>query len=124
MPNDALTAYQKAAAQQRRLGDRSREAMALDGTGASYQLLGRHEEAADFHRQAVATHRELGNAWQLATALENLSNALDASGLSPEAADLRREILAIPVEHGDQAAAGLHARVRAAVAARQQNDPG
>jgi hypothetical protein len=71
-----LTACQRSAAIQRRLGDRSREAMALDVTGEAYRELGMAEEAAKFHRLAAATHRELGDQWQLAVALVNLCDGV------------------------------------------------
>ena len=79
-PEAALPLYQHATAIQRRLGDRSREAMALDGTGLAYQALGRSEEAVDFHRTAVVVHRQLDDNWQLSLALHNLANALNQTG--------------------------------------------
>ncbi|MFJ2218087.1 ATP-binding protein [Streptomyces sp. NPDC101062] len=73
---DALTAYQRSAMLHGRLGDRSREALAWQGTGETYALLGRPDEAVHFHRAAVAVHRELGDAWHEAIALEGLGAAL------------------------------------------------
>jgi tetratricopeptide (TPR) repeat protein len=52
-PAEALNSYQRAASIQRKLGDQSREAAALDGTGEAYQELGRFAEAANFHRQTA-----------------------------------------------------------------------
>jgi tetratricopeptide (TPR) repeat protein len=46
-PGEALNSYQRAASIQRMLGDRSREASALDGTGEAYQQLGRFADAYD-----------------------------------------------------------------------------
>ncbi|WP_211346478.1 ATP-binding protein [Actinokineospora cianjurensis] len=74
--DDALTAYQRSAALHRRLGDRGREARAWHGTGVIYQLLGRTEEAADFHRTAAKTQHELGHAWYEAIARDSLATAL------------------------------------------------
>ncbi|MFI0821552.1 hypothetical protein ACH4TX_39180 [Streptomyces sp. NPDC021098] len=52
--------------------------------GETYRRLGRHAEAADFHRQAAAAHRTLGDAWHEAIALDGLADAL--LGDDPEAA--------------------------------------
>ncbi|MGY0058474.1 ATP-binding protein [Streptomyces sp. LZ34] len=53
---EALTSYQRSAVLHRRLGDRSREALAWHGAGGAYQRLGRHGEAADFYRRAAMVH--------------------------------------------------------------------
>ena len=47
-PADALISYQRAATIQRRLGDRSREAFAIEGAGQAYEQMGRLDEATDF----------------------------------------------------------------------------
>jgi tetratricopeptide (TPR) repeat protein len=72
----ALTAFQRAAVLHRRLGDRSREARAHDGTGTVYRLMGRPDDAADFHRLAVAVFRDTGEPWPLALALDHLAQAV------------------------------------------------
>lgn len=76
--SEALAFYQRAAAVQRRLGDRSREARAWMGAGETYGRIERFDEAAAFHRRAVAVHRELGDRWQLALALDGLAGACEA----------------------------------------------
>jgi hypothetical protein len=86
---EALTACQRAAVLHRRLGDRSREATALDGAGIVCRLMSRPEEAVDFHRLAAATFRETGEQWRLALALTNLGAAL--RGPEAEALDLLAE---------------------------------
>jgi tetratricopeptide (TPR) repeat protein len=73
---DALASYNRSATLHRRLGDRSREALAWHGTGETYRGLGRAEEAAGFHRRAAAVHRELGDAWGEAVALDGLARAV------------------------------------------------
>lgn len=73
---DALESYQRSAMLHRRLGDRSREALAWRGAGETYRWLGRHDEAADFHRRAAAVHRELGDPWNQAVELDRLAVAL------------------------------------------------
>ncbi|MCB5911427.1 tetratricopeptide repeat protein [Streptomyces pinistramenti] len=73
---DALVSFQRSASLHRRLGDRSREAMAWHGAGETYRAMGRPAEAADFHRRAVAAHHELGDHWQEALALDALAGAL------------------------------------------------
>ena len=70
---EALTALQRASTQHRRLGDRSREAIAMDSTGTVYRLMDRRVEAADFHRLAVSAFRGTGERWCLATALDHLA---------------------------------------------------
>lgn len=81
---DALASYQRSAMLHRRLGDRSREALAWRGTGQTYAAMDRHGEAAAFHRQAVAVHRDLGDEWELAVELAHLAAAVQPE--DPEAA--------------------------------------
>ncbi|MFF3753383.1 tetratricopeptide repeat protein [Streptomyces sp. NPDC002018] len=83
-PAEALASYQRSAALHRRLGNRSREAMAWNSTADAYRRLGRHEEAAQFHRRAAAVHHELGDTWDEAMALDGLAEALAAE--EPQAA--------------------------------------
>jgi hypothetical protein len=57
----------RAATIQRRLSDRSREAMALDGTSEAYREMGQPDEAVSFHLRAAALRhsiaaRRLGDA--------------------------------------------------------------
>jgi tetratricopeptide (TPR) repeat protein len=73
---EALISYQRSAMLHRRLGDRSREALAWGGTGQTYAALGRPGEAAAFHRQAAAVHGDLGDAWQRAVELDHLAAAV------------------------------------------------
>ncbi|WP_329174770.1 tetratricopeptide repeat protein [Streptomyces sp. NBC_01477] len=81
---DALISYQRSAALHRRLGDRSREALAWRGAGLTYEALDRPAEAAAFHRRAAAVHAELGDAWEQAVELDHLGAALHSR--DPEAA--------------------------------------
>jgi tetratricopeptide (TPR) repeat protein len=76
---DALTAFQRASMLHRRLGDRSREATAMDGAGTVYRLMDRADEAADFHRLAVSVFRDTGEQWRLATALDHLALSVAAA---------------------------------------------
>lgn len=85
---EALTAYHRSATLHRRLGDRSREALAWQATGETYRLLQRPTEAADFHRRAAATHAALGDPWNQALALEAWATALAPQ--DPEAARTHR----------------------------------
>lgn len=102
----ALTSFQHAAVLHRRLGDRSREAWAHDGTGTTYRLMGRPDDAADFHRLAVAVFRDTREGWPLALTLDHLAQAVPAEAeghwreserllmafSDPHASRLRREI--------------------------------
>lgn len=60
----------------RRLGDRSREALAWRGTGQTSTAMGREGETAAFHQQAAAVHRDLGDDWQQAVELNLLAAAV------------------------------------------------
>ena len=112
----ALPLYQHAAAIQRRLGDRSREAQALDGTGLAYQALGRDEEAVDFHRTAVAFHRQLDDNWQLALAQHHLGTALRGTGETDAARTQWIQALGLLGEFGDPRAVRIRAEVEQALA--------
>jgi tetratricopeptide (TPR) repeat protein len=74
----ALVAFQRAAMLHRCHGDRSREASAHDGTGIVYRLMGRRNDAGDFHRLAVAAFQDTGERWPLALALDHLAQAVPA----------------------------------------------
>ncbi|WSR66606.1 tetratricopeptide repeat protein [Streptomyces sp. NBC_01198] len=73
---DALAAYQRSAMLHRRLGDRSREALAWRGAGLTYAAFDRPAEAVDFHRRAAAVHAELGDGWEHAVELDHLATAV------------------------------------------------
>ncbi|MFB7636220.1 tetratricopeptide repeat protein [Streptomyces sp. NPDC056149] len=75
---DALTSYHRAAMLHRRLGDRSREALAWQGTGETYHRLDRGAEAADFLRRAAAAHHDLDDPWYEALARTALGTVLAA----------------------------------------------
>jgi tetratricopeptide (TPR) repeat protein len=105
---EALTACQRAAVLHRRLGDRSREATALDGAGIVYRLMSRPEEAVDFHRLAAATFRETGEQWRLALALTNLGAALRG----PEAEASFREALDLLAAFTDPRSTRLQQEIR------------
>jgi tetratricopeptide (TPR) repeat protein len=110
--SEALVAYQRAAALHRRLGDRGREAGALDGTGTVYRRLDRHDEAADFHRMAVSVFRDTGERWHLAIALDNLANALRASASEAEADQCWNEALELLADFTDSRSDRLQHTIR------------
>jgi tetratricopeptide (TPR) repeat protein len=110
-PADALTSCQRAAVIQRRLGDRSREAMAWDRAGEAYQSLERWTEAADFHRRAAAVQSDLNDEWQTAVSLVNLAMALSMLGAVEESAAHLREALARLAGFRDPKADRLRDRV-------------
>jgi tetratricopeptide (TPR) repeat protein len=94
-PDDALVSFQRAATIQRRLGDRNREARALNCTGKAYQQLGHLDQAIDFHRSAVNALRDLADPWHLAIALDDLTTTLDATGRADQARAHRQEALSL-----------------------------
>ncbi|GGM24589.1 tetratricopeptide repeat protein [Micromonospora yangpuensis] len=109
---------------QRRLGDRSREAMALDGTGEAYRDLGRPDEAASFHLRATATHRQLGDNWQLALSLDRLATALKLTGRTRDAQQHWREALSLSAAYDDARAAALRDRITEALTRDAESPPG
>ena len=108
---EALATSHRAAVLQRRLGDRSREAIALDTSGKALQALGNYEEATKFHRRAIQVHREFGDKWQWATALDHLAIALDHDGDTDQAHQHWRQALTLMAEFNDDTARAAHHRV-------------
>ncbi|MFC4019156.1 tetratricopeptide repeat protein [Micromonospora sp. GCM10011542] len=114
-PAEALEAVHWAATIQRRLGDRSRGVMALDGAGEAYRELGQANEAIAFHLRAAAAHRQLGDDWQLALTLDHLATALAAAGRAEEAGQHRREAHSLLDGFGDARAAAIRERIAASL---------
>ncbi|MEU8209395.1 tetratricopeptide repeat protein [Micromonospora sp. NPDC049044] len=110
---EALEAVHRAATIQRQLGDRSREAMALDGAGEAYRELGQADEAIAFHLRAAAVHRQLGDDWQLALTLDHLAAALTAAGRPEEAGQQWREAHSLLAGFDDARAAAIRERIAA-----------
>ncbi|RAO30094.1 Regulatory protein AfsR [Micromonospora noduli] len=94
-PAEALEATHRAATIQRQLGDRSREAMALDGAGEAYRELGQPDQAIAFHLRVAAVHRQLRDDWQLVLTLDHLATALIDVGRVEEAHRWWREAVAL-----------------------------
>lgn len=110
----ALVSYQRSAALHRRLGNRSREALAWCGAGEAYLGGGRCGEAAQFYRRAGAAQRELGDGWHEGIALEGLGRAVvgdDPAG----AAGHWRDALELVRGYRDPRAVGLRERIEAAL---------
>nr|WP_232246790.1 hypothetical protein [Kitasatospora mediocidica] len=101
----------RAASVQRRLGDRSRTATALDRAGEACRDLGRFGEAADLHREAAGIHRELDDRWQLAGALGNLALCLDADGAAERAGKHWADALGLLAGFDDPQALALRRRI-------------
>lgn len=88
---EALSHLQQAAALFQRVGRPDLQATTWDATGQAYLLLGRTEDAADFHRQAATAHRSRGDQWSLAAALAHLADTLIQEENLLEAQRHRRE---------------------------------
>ena len=73
---EAITAYQDAAAIFRETGDRHGEGMALNNLGIALREAGRFEEAITAHQDAAAIFRETGDRHGEGMALNNLGLAL------------------------------------------------
>ncbi|MEU7573369.1 tetratricopeptide repeat protein [Micromonospora sp. NPDC049240] len=114
-PDEALVATHRAATIQRRLGDRSREAMALDGAGEAYRELEQPEQAVAFHVRAAAVHRQLGDDWQLALTLDHLATALVDLERGDEGDRWRREAVALLSRFPDGRAVTLRRHLTAAL---------
>lgn len=110
-PHKALSVLQRAALMQRRLGDRSREADALDAAGEACQALMRFDEAAELHRSAIALHRDLADRWHLALAQANLARALIHVDATDEAVQYLEEALACIIEYDDPRARALRSHL-------------
>ncbi|MBT8227010.1 MAG: tetratricopeptide repeat protein [Dactylosporangium sp.] len=116
-PAEALISYQRAASMQRRLGDRSREAFAIEGAGQTYERLGRLDEAVDFYRAAVSTHRDLDDRWNLARSLAHLAGALAQQGSPEQARPSWEQALPLLADFDDPAAESLRQRIARALTA-------
>lgn len=114
-PADALISYQRAASIQRQLGDRSREAFAIEGTGQAYEQLGRIAEATDFCRVAADTHRELGDRWSQARNLHHLAYVLAQQDRPAEARTSREQALPLLADFDDPEAQALSRRIAQAL---------
>ncbi|MEU9962674.1 ATP-binding protein [Streptomyces malaysiensis] len=108
--SDSLISFQRSASLHRRLGDRSREAMAWHGTGETYRAMSRLDEAAKFHRRAAAAHHALGDHWHEALALGGLAFAL-AEGDGDQSRQHRAEALRLLTRYYDPRAEGLRAQI-------------
>jgi tetratricopeptide (TPR) repeat protein len=90
---EAMRCCRIAASLERQIGDRSREASALDCTGEVFQAIGNAEEATAFYLQAARMHQELGDAWHEALALAHLASCELALGRN----DLGHEHMSLAV---------------------------
>ena len=108
--SDSLVSFQRSASLHRRLGDRSREAMAWHGAGETYRAMKRLDEAADFYRRAAAAHHELGDRWYEALALDGLAIAL-AENDCDRSHRHRTEALRLLRGYDDPRAAELRAHI-------------
>lgn len=113
----ALISYQRCEVLSRQESDISRGAWALDGVGAAYGLLGRPEDAAQFHRLAIAVFRQVGDRWKLAKSLARLADALPDD--RAEALACRREAIQILADFPDAQSQGIRSRLLAAVDAEE-----
>ena len=91
----------------RTLGDRRREAFALDGIGQALRVLNRPEEAIGFHRSACALLRERANPCDTAAALTHLAAALLRSGHAESATAVVTEAHTLLSGFTDSRAAAL-----------------
>ena len=113
---EALVSYQRSASIHRQLGNRNREARAIDGTGEAYRELGHLEAAARFHRQAVAIFRDLGDSWRAAVALDHLAGVVRELGDLNVAAAVWRDAAPLLEGFDDPAALSLRSSIGAVLA--------
>jgi tetratricopeptide (TPR) repeat protein len=100
--DEALAAYQDAAAIFRQTRNRAAEGTALNNRGIVLRALRRYDEALAAYQDAVAIFREAGDRHGLAMALGNLGNVFQSLGRSAEAIDAYREAIGIFRRTGDQ----------------------
>jgi tetratricopeptide (TPR) repeat protein len=110
-PGEALECYLASARRSRQEGDLSREGWAIDGAGLAYQMLGRPDDAAGFHRRAIAICRQLGDQWKLARSLERLADALPDD--PDEAGRARLEAIEILADFPDPKSRAIRERLLA-----------
>ncbi|QBI53082.1 ATP-binding protein [Streptomonospora litoralis] len=107
---EAQPSYHRSAVLHRRLGDRSREARAWQGTAQVYLASDRTADAVGFLRRAAEAHRTLNDPWHEAAALEALAQAVEPE--APEEADRHRgEALRLLGPFEDPRAAGIRERI-------------
>ncbi|WP_431955802.1 ATP-binding protein [Nocardia lijiangensis] len=108
----ALITYHRAAVINRQLGDRDREAEALDSTGTTYRLLDRWDEAASFHLEAIALYRSIDSRWGTAVALDHLAHVSVDQEKSNDATRYWNEALSLLDEFEHSAATTLRDSIR------------
>ncbi|WP_216915948.1 ATP-binding protein [Nocardia noduli] len=92
-PGQALESLAHALAIHRRVGSRSREALAFVIIGQAYQALARASEAEKFYRQAAAIHQDLHDDWNRAVSLAHLADVLARRGADGDSHDACAEAL-------------------------------
>jgi tetratricopeptide (TPR) repeat protein len=104
---EAISAYQDAAAIYRETGDRRGDSITLNSLGIMRRNLRRFEEAISDHQGAAAISREIGDLQGEGIALSNLGGALLESRQVEEAAQAYEAATAIFREVGDRHGEGL-----------------
>jgi DNA-binding SARP family transcriptional activator len=98
--DDAVGCFEQALAIYRETGDDKGQSKAANNLAYSYQLLGRHEEAAATLVDVVALKRQVGHKYGEAVAMCNLGEAYRELGRLDEAIQSSTEALAIVREIG------------------------
>lgn len=104
---EAVAEHRRALAAFRALGDRRREADALDRLGRVHLLLGDAASAREVYRQAIDRFRELGARQSLVDALNGAGTAARLLGRPGEALAGFREALEIQGSLGDRRSTGI-----------------
>ncbi|MFD0635421.1 ATP-binding protein [Catenulispora yoronensis] len=98
------------------LGNRTIQARVLTAAGRAQHMLGRPEQAADFHRQAVALLRTQADGYKTANALSHLADTLDTTDDGHGAGDAtaaRVEAARLAANYDDPRAIELRAHLQA-----------
>lgn len=103
----AVAEHRRAREAFRALGDRRREADALDRLGRIHLALGDAAAAREAYRQAILLFRELGARQATLAALNGLGSAARSLGRPAEALEHYREALGIHAALGDRLSAGI-----------------
>ena len=110
-----LAAYQ-------RIGDRAREAQALNNIGVLSQRVGSAGDAAEYYGRALTLRREVGDRAGEAETLSNLGGLLSEQHRGAEAQQYHEQALALRRALGEQRGEGTSLHNLGAIAAEQGRD--
>lgn len=100
-----------AASLQRQIGDRNREALALNCAGEVHQALGNFHDASAFHQEAFRVQVVTGDHWNAALALANLADCEKIRGDAAKVRDLSAQGVGLLEHFSDKNSSRLRRRL-------------